>query len=89
VLGDRNKTVADNYGVRLIAYEGGQHFVGIQVAERRGINDVRRPELRSRMTTSRPRRLEDRGGQDFAPVTAAAGQVGLLGARGVLRPGPK
>lgn len=28
-----NKTVADKYGLKLIAYEGGQHMVGIQGAE--------------------------------------------------------
>jgi hypothetical protein len=66
-----NKATADKYGVRLIAYEGGQHFVGVQGGENdQGINDkfdaLNRDPRMGELYTTYFEGWKNAGGQDFA-----------------------
>jgi hypothetical protein len=66
-----NKATADRFGVRLVAYEGGQHFVGIQGGENdAGINDkfdaLNRDRRMGDLYTTYLDGWKSAGGQDFA-----------------------
>ncbi len=66
-----NKAKADEYGVALIAYEGGQHFVGVQGGENEdAINEkfdaMNRDPRMGTFYTTYFEAWKDAGGQDFA-----------------------
>lgn len=73
-----NKTTADQYGVMLIAYEGGQHFVGIQGGENEDainakFDAINRDARMGQFYTTYFEAWRDAGGQDFAHFVNCGG----------------